>query len=304
MQAWTASLSLSAPFSYSDSRLAASSGTIFGIIAMRTWTFEELHAENEKNALGLQYTIAERERRDVLWRMAAERLTPENAPIVAKIMLAMLETPAERFQDIFALLLTDCKRDGFFVEFGACDGLAANNTVTLERKFGWDGILAEPLAFWHDRLRKERTARLDFRCVSGRTGDEIEFFQSEMPGNSSAQREHAYLGQVRDSYKVPTVSLMDLLKEHKAPRHIDFLSCDVEGHEKAVLSAFDWDEYTFGFICVEQHEQVAPEDDVRPLMDAAGYQLILPRTEGRPVPMEVTGVDLFFIPKRTTSPSA
>jgi FkbM family methyltransferase len=264
---------------------------------MADMTYEELHEVHERIVLGLQYTIAQRERLTTLWRMISKMLTEENGELVAQIMKSLLESPAERFQDVFAILISGGKRNGYFVEFGACDGVAANNTLTLEQNFGWAGLLAEPGVFWHERLLKNRTAAIDTRCVSDTTGGELEFFQSAMPGNSSTHSDHPYLGEVVDCYKVPTVTLADLLKEHNAPKYIDFLSVDTEGHEMEVFTNFDFKEYKFGFICVEQHPEVRPEDDLRPLLERAGYRVMLPRDEGRPVPMQITGIDVFFVPK-------
>ena len=36
------------------------------------------------------------------------------------------------------------KRDGFFIEAGAHDGVEASNTLYLEKKMGWRGLLVEP----------------------------------------------------------------------------------------------------------------------------------------------------------------
>ena len=49
-------------------------------------------------------------------------------------------------QDLFALQTSGEKRGGFFVEFGAADGLTHSNTYMLETKYGWSGLLIEPLA--------------------------------------------------------------------------------------------------------------------------------------------------------------
>ncbi|CPR05798.1 hypothetical protein BN971_00648 [Mycobacterium bohemicum DSM 44277] len=264
---------------------------------MRDWTFEELHREHQKIVLGLQHTIAQRERLMALFRMVGEIVNPENAVDVSCIIKTLMESPSERFQDIFALLLSGGKRNGFFVEFGACNGLVASNTLTLERNFGWSGILAEPATYWHDSLSKNRTARIDKRCVSAVTGNQLQFYQSDHPGNSSLDKTHPYVGNIADSYTVETVSFMDLLKDQDAPRDIDFLSVDTEGHEKEVFANFDFDRYRFGFICVEQHAQLSPEDRVRPMLEAAGYKVIFPREFGRPVPMQITGIDEFFVPE-------
>lgn len=211
------------------------------------------------------------------------------------VLDTILNTKAERFQDVFALLLSGAKRNGFFVEFGACDGLAANNTVTLEKRFDWKGILAEPDRFWRERLPQNRSARIDNRCVSSTTGNTLTFYQSDRPGNSSPDQSHPYIGGVTASYEVETVTLLDLLKTYKAPQFIDFLSVDTEGHEKEVFSGFNFDQYRFGFICVEEHEGVAVEDSVEPILEQAGYRVIFPREHGRPVPMQITGVDKFFV---------
>ena len=279
---------------------------------MHNWTFEELYEENEKKALGLQYTIAERERLKLLFRIFEKVMEANGTPSFfqkilhlvgsnksinyAKVINALLNSTSERYQDIFALLLNNCKNNGFFVEFGACDGLAANNTYTLEKYFKWDGILAEPDKHWHKAIRKKRSVKIDNRCVSSETGKQMTFYQSDRPGNSSVEEGHKYLGAIVDSYEVETVSFMDLLECYNAPEYIDFLSVDTEGHEKEVFTNFDFTKYKFGFICVEQHGDLAPEDSVEPLLKDAGYTVIFPREEGRPIPMQITGVDKFFVP--------
>ena len=60
---------------------------------------------------------------------------------------------AQLKQDIFVLLETGFKRDGYFVEFGATNGVDLSNSWLLEKAFGWTGILAEPARIWHDDLK-------------------------------------------------------------------------------------------------------------------------------------------------------
>ena len=62
-------------------------------------------------------------------------------------------------QDLFVLLQTNFKHNGFFVEFGATNGIDFSNTHLLEKEFGWSGILAEPAKVWHRELQSEATAK-------------------------------------------------------------------------------------------------------------------------------------------------
>lgn len=269
--------------------------------ALTESVFDELSqadGQEPDTARALQYTIGERDRLQALWELIAERLTCSNAEFTAKLMQTLKSSPSERHQDLFALLLTGQQDNGFFVEFGACDGFAASNTYALEKNFGWNGILAEPAKVWHENLHKNRSAKIDERCVSSRTGELLELHEGREAGVSSLNRDHAYLVETTDSYMVPTVSLNDLLMHHDAPNYIDFLSVDCEGHEMEALRDLDFSNYSFGFVCVEQHEPMTPENDVSALFENAGYKRVFPRhpDKTRPPCMQIASDDAFYVP--------
>ena len=46
-------------------------------------------------------------------------------------------------QDVFGLAQVDFKANGFFVEFGATDGVTLNNSWLMENEFNWQGISVE-----------------------------------------------------------------------------------------------------------------------------------------------------------------
>ena len=56
-------------------------------------------------------------------------------------------------QDLFVYYFTNHKKDGFFIEIGACNGVHLSNTFMLE-KIGWSGIICEPSKFWHDKIKQ------------------------------------------------------------------------------------------------------------------------------------------------------
>ena len=114
----------------------------------------------------------------------------------------------------------------------------------LEQKFNWQGILAEPGRTWHRALKQNRpSALIDTRCVWSSTGNMLTFNETESPELStidsfSASDGHAVARQKGVQYEVSTISLIDLLREHKAPEIIDYLSIDTEGSELEILEAF------------------------------------------------------------------
>jgi hypothetical protein len=54
-----------------------------------------------------------------------------------------MESYSQIRQDLFVLFALG-KTPGYFVEFGACDGVYLSNTFLLETYYGWSGLLVEP----------------------------------------------------------------------------------------------------------------------------------------------------------------
>lgn len=183
-------------------------------------------------------------------------------------------------QDVLALSQVGIGKSGFFVEFGATNGVELSNTFLLESEFGWTGILCEPAKRWHENLNLNRSCIVDTRCVYPSTGKMIMFTETAVgefstitsflnSENSRLKRKHA------THYEVETVTLGDLLATHKAPRYIDFLSIDTEGSEYEILKEFDFSEYSFGLICVE-HNFTDNREKVEELLVRNGYSKVFP----------------------------
>jgi FkbM family methyltransferase len=164
----------------------------------------------------------------------------------------------ENFQDLFASLVLDERRQGFFVEFGATDGVTGSNSLMFEAHLGWKGILAEPARVWHARLAENRKCVISHECVCGNGGDSVEFCEAEDAGFSTIARfagidRHASKREGASVYRVPTISLAELLSRHGAPSRIDFLSIDTEGSELEILSTFPFDQYRISVLVVEHN---------------------------------------------------
>ena len=155
---------------------------------------------------------------------------------------------AQLFQDLFVAYQLREKRNGYFVEFGAADGVELSNTLLLERDYGWQGIVGERLTFNETPMPELST---------------IDAF-TEGDGHAPLRA-----GGVR--YEVSTVSLNALLAEHRAPQHIDYLSIDTEGSELEILRAFDFGRHRMSVITVE-HNFAPARDEIRALLSARGYE--------------------------------
>ena len=181
-------------------------------------------------------------------------------------------------QDILALSVTGVDSPGFFVEFGAADGVALSNSHILEKQFGWSGILCEPSKSWHQALWRNRNCTIDTRCVYSASGQKISFSENYL-GELSAitqyaePNSHGLLKRTTSSYEVDTISLQDLLLSHGAPKYIEFLSIDTEGSEFEILKNFDFQNYRFGAICVE-HNFADTREKINNLLLANGYQQV------------------------------
>lgn len=198
---------------------------------------------------------------------------------ISDIIRYFPQSTAQNRQDMFVLAQLAFKREGFFVEFGATNGIDHSNTYLLEKEFGWTGILAEPALCWHGALTKNRKAAIATQCVWKESNQTVPFYEIDAADLSTidlARREdlHAQKRTHGLRYDVPTISLQDLLIEHKAPRLIDYLSIDTEGSEFDILRNFDFERHRFRVITCE-HNFTQTRDMIHNLLSRNGYKRTL-----------------------------
>jgi FkbM family methyltransferase len=219
-------------------------------------------------------------------RLAQSRLTPDSLGILvdltneysAELLKYVSASRAQIWQDLFVLGALEFKRGGFFVEFGAADGLKASNTFLLEKLFGWGGILAEPARAWNRKLMANRNCAISTKLVWSQSGKKLRFREtsdamlSTLSNIASSDMHAEQRGKGRD-YLVETISLTDLLEEHGAPRSIDYLSVDTEGSEQSILGSFDFNKFHFKVVTVE-HNFSAQRSETQALLSSNGYQRV------------------------------
>lgn len=233
----------------------------FGFVVLRNSTFDELLESQDRGRL---LEMLRFWKPDVSW---------------TQIESAMRSSKAQLQQDVLALLSAGFRRDGYFVEFGATDGVTLSNTYLLEKNYGWTGILAEPGRMWQAALSLQRQVPIVHKAVWSKSGESMEFLeQGELSTLSGFEGSH-FERQFSGKYKVETISLQDLLDSHGAPQSIDFLSLDTEGSEFEILSNFDFSKYRFGLIAVE-HGRTHNRARILTLLEGAGYRRILDSVSG------------------------
>lgn len=195
----------------------------------------------------------------------------------ASLLEYIHRSKSQLYQDLFALAEVGFKTNGYFVEFGATDGIGHSNTYLMEKCFGWSGILAEPAIRWHEDLISNRKAHIETCCVWSHSNKTLEFKEVDSPDLSTIDA-FSLLGadqhrQARNRgrvYEVRTISLNDLLDKHHAPREIDYLSIDTEGSEFEILNHFDFGRHSFKVITCE-HNFSASREKIYDLLRRNGY---------------------------------
>ena len=179
------------------------------------------------------------------------------------------------------------KRGGYFVEAGAGDGLWISNTLLLERRYGWTGILIEPTSAFGALQRNRPGCICDNSALAGEAGmiTMVEIFDRGQAAISAAAKDNlllsrsikdapqddlatmnSYWGVAQRQYLIRARPLVEVLKAHRAPRRIDYLSLDVEGFEYEILRLFPFDAYEFGCLSVER-----PPAELQRLLASKGY---------------------------------
>lgn len=187
-------------------------------------------------------------------------------------------SPSQLGQDLWVLARSSYKRGGFFVEFGATDGVLLSNSYMLERDFDWNGICAEPNPQMYAKLKENRRCTVSDACIGPTTGEEVRFVAADVYGGIEKWAFEDSHADKRDAYRragnvstMTTISLNDLLLKLGAPRSIDYLSIDTEGSEFEILSTFPFSEWNVRLITVE-HNFAANREPIRTLLEGFGYR--------------------------------
>lgn len=138
------------------------------------------------------------------------------------------------------------KRNGFFVECGAFDGLMECSCKFFEETMGWTGLNIEPVPYPYSKLIVNRPNCINVNAALSSTNGKATFTNAIHPsmgrmfGNGSLAHTEAHkkelinMGCTFESIDVESVRFKDLYEKHTLP-DIDLFVLDVEGHESDAL---------------------------------------------------------------------
>jgi FkbM family methyltransferase len=183
-------------------------------------------------------------------------------------------------QDINVLKYYNNKKNGYFIEIGANDGIKLSNTYLLEKEYNWKGICVEPIPNIFELLCKNRTK--SFCCnkaIYNKNNIEVDFdiandceLLSGISDKIDCHKEK--VDNNKTKIKVKTITFNTLLETYNAPLYIDYLSLDTEGTELDILNSVDLNKYIFGLIDIE-HNYIEPRrSKIRELLLSYGYEYI------------------------------
>jgi FkbM family methyltransferase len=180
-------------------------------------------------------------------------------------------------QDLKVLEFYDNKRDGFFIEIGASDGVTLSNTYLLETEYNWKGICCDPIPSNFEKLVGNRPHSICVKeALYNQSGLTLNFdialtydLLSGIPEHIDCHKET--VDSNKTCIQVQSISLLDVLDNANAPSFIEYMSLDTEGSEFEILKNFDFEKYTFGLIDVE-HNYVEPRrSNIKSLLEKNGY---------------------------------
>lgn len=183
-------------------------------------------------------------------------------------------------QDLWVLSTLGGK-PGFFVDVGAAYPRKYSNSWTLQEYFQWKGLLIEANPQLAQDLRMSRSAsgvNVIEVAISTTTEQGVRLVDAGPMSSLLHTAHNDHLGKKRieiaahaNPVFVNTSTLSAVLESCDSPRHIDFLSIDIEGADFEALNSLDFSTFSVGMIAIEHNFNFQACDRFEKFLTDRGY---------------------------------
>lgn len=196
--------------------------------------------------------------------------------------------------DLVAYILHNGKKNGFYVDIGAHNGIDISNTYLFEQ-LGWNGICVEASLDTYAQLRKNRKCDCYNLAVFSKNIGKTTIITTKSASalntleiNATDKHKSIMLSRSAeelDSCEVQTATFNEIMAHYPKITHIDFMSLDVEGGEFEVLKGIDFTKYTFSVMAIEHNYINQAIDKIKNFLEDKGYKILFFNAQ-----------DFFFVP--------
>ena len=176
------------------------------------------------------------------------------------------------------------KRNGFFIEAGAVDGLHLSNTLFFETRRNFTGILIEPSSNYTMLRQRNRKVKSLNVCLSRKPiPEEVTFLDCYDIGGIEGEVK----AWTKDFVNTPETTRV---KKTCLPVHailaavgnpkVNYFSLDIEGVELDVLKSIPWDKVDIDIFSIEVYGNGRDPNDVSVFMRKSGYTKVVSALKG------------------------
>lgn len=186
---------------------------------------------------------------------------------------------AQEGEDLILASLFEGKRDGFFVDVGACHPQRFSNTFFFH-KLGWRGINIDAMPGSMEAFKKTRPGDINIEAAIAAENVTLTYYMFNEPALNGFEQK---LARARDGVagyritgtkQIKTRTLASILDEYLPKTHIDFLTVDAEGLDLDVLQSNDWSRYRPSLVLAESlsNRTFESNDPLSEFMRVQGYK--------------------------------
>jgi FkbM family methyltransferase len=180
------------------------------------------------------------------------------------------------------------RKNGFYVDIGANNGLHTSNTAALDLELNWNGICVEANPLLIADLKKNRPNAIIVEAACWKTDEIVELEITDSNNNgieghllsriaNLGRDQKQFLSHFQTDKKIVKVqgkTVNSIVQEnYYMPCVIDYLSIDTEGSELEILQSIDYTKIDIKFMTVEHGKRKGYLHEIESFLNSKGFKL-------------------------------